>query len=60
VDKLEGVLRDMFANFENWTDMGAFDPLTDVARGLLVDCGITISLQPNKSMHVRVSPAKVW
>lgn len=43
VEELEAVLKDMLASFETWTDMRAFDPLTDLARGLLVDCGITVT-----------------
>jgi hypothetical protein len=49
----------MLNGFEQGTSMNAIDPLREVARGLLADCGITLT-QRDGGFHVIVSPAKVW
>ena len=59
VERTDAALREMLDGFEQWTSMNAFDPLKDVARGLLADCGVTLTQRDGRP-YVVVSPAKVW
>ena len=59
VEKTDTVLRDLLERFEEWTGMNAFAPLKEVARGLLADCGVSLTQRDGKP-YVVVSAAKVW
>lgn len=60
IDKLENTLADMLASFHQWTGMEAFGPLEEIVRGVLADCGVSLSVAQGRSLHVEISPAEVW
>jgi hypothetical protein len=60
IERFDDTLRATLASFETWTGMEAFDPLREIARGLLVDFGLTMTLQEDRSLYLVVSEGKVW
>jgi hypothetical protein len=58
IEKLDHTLSTMLDTFERWESLDAFAPLKQVARGLLADCGITIS-DSNGSLYVFVAAGKL-
>jgi hypothetical protein len=58
IEKLDRTLQTMLETFEEWQSLDAFDPLKQVARGLLTDCGISIS-DSSGSLYVYVDAGKL-
>jgi hypothetical protein len=58
IKKLDDALVTMLNTFEHWKGLETFEPLKQVARGLLMDCGITIS-DSNGSLYVYVAGGKL-
>jgi hypothetical protein len=58
IEKLDRTLGTMLETFEEWQCLDAFEPLKQVARGLLTDCGISIS-DSNGSLYVYLAAGKL-
>lgn len=58
IEKLEQTLATMLDTFEQWESLETFEPLKQVARGLLMDCGIRIS-DSSGSLYVSVAAGKL-
>jgi hypothetical protein len=58
VERLNQVLSSMLETFAEWKSLEVFDPLKQLARGLLADCGIAIS-DSNGSLYVSVGAGKL-
>lgn len=58
IEKLDDALVTMLNTFEHWKGLETFEPLKQVGRGLLMDCGITIS-DLDGSLYVYVAGGKL-
>jgi hypothetical protein len=58
VEKLNQILSSMLETFDEWKSLEVFEPLKQLARDLLADCGIKIS-DSNGSLYVSVGPGKL-
>ena len=58
IEKLEQTLATLLDTFEQWESLEVFEPLKQVARGLLTDCGFRIS-DSNGSLYVYVAAGEL-
>lgn len=58
LEKLADTLETMLNTFEHWESLEVFDPLKQLARGLLGDCGVRIS-DAKGSLYVYVTAGKL-
>ncbi len=58
IKQLNEALVAMLETFDEWKSLEVFDPLKQIARGLLADCGIALS-DSNGSLYVSVSSGKL-
>jgi len=59
IEKMLEDLCTMLDTFERWKGLEAFEPLKQVMRGLLADCGITISVTAKGSLYIWVGRGKL-
>lgn len=58
IEKLGRTLRTTLETFEEWQSLEVFEPLKQIARGVLTDCGISIS-DSKGSLYVYVDAGKL-
>jgi hypothetical protein len=59
IEKLDEVLSSMLNTFEQWKGLDVFEPLKQIMRGLLADCGFTMSVTENGSLYIWVGQGKL-